>query len=117
MPAGVTLKLWFTGNWNTKTNNVINGSNNAANLQIYGLATTTITPTFQLDPGGTSTLYASIYAPAYAYSTVGNSDLYGSFSFKTLSGNGNTSWHYDDALATKGVVFDFTKASWVEDPR
>jgi len=36
---------------------------------------------------------------------------------KTLSGNGNTSWHYDEALASAGMATGYKRAMWVEDPR
>jgi len=114
---GVTVKIWFTGDWDMKAANITNLNNNAKYLQLYGLGTSSATPTFNMDSGNPGTVYMAIYAPGYIYSVSGNPDLAGAFTFKTLSGNGNTTWHYDEALSSVGVVYDFAKVSWVEDTR
>ena len=72
---------------------------------------------FDIGSGNPGFRYFSLDAPAYDFSVNGNPDFCGSFIVKTLSGNGNTTWHYDEALATVGLVTAYQRAMWVEDER
>ena len=116
--SGVTLKIWFEGNFSMKARDITNSNNNAANLQFYGIDPPAgQTRSFDIGSGNPGYRYFTLDAPAYDFSVNGNPDFVGSFIVKTLSGNGNTSWHYDEALASAGQATGYQRASWVEDPR
>jgi hypothetical protein len=113
---GVTVKMWFDGDIKMKASDFQNLNNNAANLQLYGVnpvapATQTITIN---SPGS---FYGAIYAPGASVKFVGNADIMGAIVASTVQGNGNTSVHYDEALAGAGIAIDYRRASWVEDDR
>lgn len=116
--AGVTLKIWFEGNFSMKASDINNANNRAANLQLYGIDPVAgQTRTFDISAGQPGYRYFVLDAPSYAFSVNGNPDFVGAFVVKTLSGNGNTTWHYDEALGSVGEVVGYQRASWVEDPR
>jgi hypothetical protein len=116
--AGVTLRIWFEGNFSMKSRDIQNLNNNAAYLQLYGVDPPAgQTRTFDLNSGTPQFSYFTLDAPGYDFVNNGNPDVVGAFVVKTLGGNGNTSWHYDEALATAGLVTDYKIATWVEDPR
>jgi hypothetical protein len=115
---GVTLKLWFEGNFSMKARDINNSNNNAANLQFYGIDPAAgVSRTFDLGSGNPGFRYFTLDAPGYDFSVNGNPDFCGAWIVKTVNGNGNTSWHYDEALASVGPVMEYKRASWVEDPR
>ena len=116
--AGVTLRIWFEGNFSMKSRDIDNLNNNAANLQLYGIDPPAgQSRTFDLNSGTPQFSYFTLDAPGYDFTNNGNPDVVGAFIVKTLGGNGNTSWHYDEALAGAGLVTDYKLVSWVEDPR
>ncbi len=115
--AGVTLKIWFEGNFSMKARNIDNLNFNAANLQLYGIDPVSGSRQFAVDSGTPQFTYFTLDAPAYDFVNNGNPDIVGAFIVKTLTGNGNTSWHYDEALASAGLVTGYKRVSWVEDPR
>ena len=115
--AGVTLKLYFSGDFQMKNRNINNANNNAANLQFYGVDPATGSRTFDINSGNPGNVYFSLNAPGYDMTVGGNPDFCGSWIAKTVNGNGNTSWHYDEALRGVGDVTDYTRATWVEDER
>jgi hypothetical protein len=116
--AGVTLRIWFEGNFSMKSRDINNLNNNAAYLQLYGVDPPAgQSRTFDLNSGTPQFSYFTLDAPGYDFVNNGNPDVVGAFVVKTLGGNGNTSWHYDEALAGAGIVTDYKLASWVEDPR
>ena len=115
---GVTVKIWFEGDFSMKARDIDNLNNNAANLQLYGIDPPAgQSRSFDIGSGNPGYVYFTLNAPGYDFSVNGNPDFVGSFTVKTLSGNGNTTWHYDEALGTAGIVTDYQRASWVEDPR
>ena len=117
---GVTLAIWFGGNFSMKTQKIVNGNNNAANLQLYG-----ITPpagesrTVSLTSSGSSPglLYFILDSPGYDVTVASNPDLAGAIVAKTIMATGGAMLHYDEALSTVGGPVDFERAMWVEDPR
>ena len=116
--AGVTLKIWFEGDFSMKARDINNANSRAANLQLYGIDPLQgQTRSFDVGSGNPGFRYFVLDAPAYDFSVVGNPDFVGAFVVKTLSGNGNTSWHYDEAVGSVGQVMSYERASWVEDPR
>jgi len=115
---GVTLKIWFEGNFTMKARDIDNLNNNAASLQFYGIDPPAgQSRSFDIGSGNPGYVYFILDAPAYDFSVNGNPDFVGAFTVKTLNGNGNTTWHYDEALASAGLVTSYQRASWVEDPR
>jgi len=118
VPAGATLKIWFEGNFSMKARDIDNHNNNAANLQLYGIDPPAgQTRSFSIGSGNPGYTYFTLDAPGYDFSVNGNPDFVGAYIVKTLSGNGNTSWHYDEALASAGMATGYKRAMWVEDPR
>ena len=116
--TGVTLKIWFEGNFTMKARDIDNLNNNAASLQFYGIDPPAgQSRSFDIGSGNPGYVYFILDAPAYDFSVNGNPDFVGAFTVKTLNGNGNTTWHYDEALASAGLVTSYQRASWVEDPR
>ncbi len=67
--------------------------------------------------GNPGVAYFTLNAPSYDFKSNGNVDVGGAVIARTIMGNGNTSWHYDETLATAGEVLDYQRASWIEDPR
>ena len=115
---GVTLKIWFEGDFSMKARDIQNLNYNSSNLQFYGIDPPAgQSRSFDIGSGNPGFRYFSLDAPAYDFSVNGNPDFCGSFIVKTLSGNGNTTWHYDEALATVGLVTAYQRAMWVEDER
>ncbi len=115
---GVTLKIWMEGNFKMKADQLNNLNLNAAYLQIYGIDPAAgSTPRIDIDPGSPGFRYVLFDAPSYDFYNNGNPDVCGAITAKTVSGNGNTTWHYDEALASVGQAYDYKRAMWVEDER
>jgi hypothetical protein len=115
---GVTLKIWFEGDFRMKARDINNLNNNSAYLQLYGVDPPAgESRSFDVGSGNPGYVYFSLDAPAYDFRVVGNPDFVGAFIMKSLGGNGNTTWHYDEALASAGQPTGYQRASWVEDPR
>jgi hypothetical protein len=53
--------------------------------------------------GGSSALYADVYAPSSHVSLVGTGDLYGRFVGKTVSATGKGGIHFDESLPMNGA--------------
>lgn len=113
------VKIYFAGNISVKGRDIDNQNyglpNGSGYLQFYGINPTAGTQTIDIaSPGDYA---ACIYAPAAIYKMNGNPDVMGSVVVGSFQGNGNTSVHYDEALAGFGDPIDFRRASWVEDER
>jgi hypothetical protein len=112
---GVQATIFLGGNMTVNASDLSNPSDDAANLQIYGVQPAngqnrTITLTMDSD------LYAAIYAPGHAFVASRDGDLFGSFTAKTLRLKGNNQVHYDESLAQRtAFVVDYQMASWIED--
>jgi hypothetical protein len=121
IPDHVHLQVYFDGNFQTKADNIVNGSGLAANLQFYGISPTdpTTVQTIDINSGGSSSVgFAAVfYAPSADLTVNGAPDIYGSVVAKTFHANGNIHWHYDRSLDTAGDVTDYRIASYVEDIR
>ena len=115
---GVTLRIWFAGNFSMKSRDIDNLNNNAAYLQLYGIDPPAgQTRSFTLASGTPQFSYFTLDAPGYDFYNNGNPDICGAYVVKTLGGNGNTTWHYDEALVGAGIPTDYKRAIWVEDER
>ena len=133
--AGITvnpkvhLKIYFEGNIDMKTNNIVNQSPSAlnpyaGNLQFYGISPArdangnpvTHKPSISA-PAPPQSLAATFYAPSADVHENGNPDFIGTMVCKSFYSNGNIAWHYDRALNDEGELLDFRIASYVEDTR
>ena len=116
---GVRAKMYFAGNVKFAGNGVVNTKNQPGDLQMYGLTPPSgTTRTFEL--GGNAVLSAAVYAPEYDVQ-INNGGVkgsaYGSFVGKTVKMTGVTDLHYDEALASGGLIADYKIVSWFEDTR
>jgi hypothetical protein len=121
IPDHVHLQVYFDGNFQTKADNIINGSGLAANLQFYAIspADPATVQTIDINSGGGSSVgFAAVfYAPSANLTVNGAPDIYGSVVSKNFYANGNIHWHYDRSLDTAGDATDYRIASYVEDIR
>jgi hypothetical protein len=114
---GVHAQIYFDGNINVKASSIVNESGIAGNLQFYGVSPIDPSISQSINIGSPGNFAATFYAPSADFTMTGNPDVTGAVVCKTFSGNGNTSWHYDRALATIGNAIDYRIASYVEDIR
>ncbi|MEO5721899.1 MAG: hypothetical protein ABIR71_10570 [Chthoniobacterales bacterium] len=91
-------------------------TSSAGHLMLYGISPTNgATQTIELHPPGD--MRAVIYAPSANVTLTGNPDILGAVVCKSFSGNGNTGFHFDNALTGVGIPIDYRVASYVEDIR
>ena len=76
-----------------------------------------VNQTITLGSGSPQTNYVVWYAPNADFSVNGNPDFVGAMVVKSMTGNGNNTFHYDTELATSGTPTDYRVASYVEDVR
>jgi hypothetical protein len=106
------------GDFSMKARDIDNQNNNPANLQIYGIDPPAgQSRSISIGSGSPGYRYITFDCPGYDFSVNGNPDFCGAIIAKSLSGNGNTTWHYDEALGSVGVPTDYKRAMWVEDER
>jgi hypothetical protein len=121
VPAYVHLKIYFTGNFQTKAVNIVNTSGYAGNLQFYAISPTdpNVQQTIDLNSGGGSNagFSATFYAPTANFTINGGPDIIGAVVCKNFYANGNVHWHYDRRLDTEGAAVDYRIVSYVEDIR
>ena len=116
---GVKARMYFAGNVKFAGNGVVNTNNQPGDLQMYGIKPPNGTSrTFEL--GGNAVLSAAVYAPEYDVQ-INNGGVkgsaYGSFVGKTVKMTGVTDLHYDEALASAGLIANYKIVSWFEDTR
>ncbi len=115
---GVSLKIWMAGNFSMKAMDIDNQNLNAAYLQIYGIDPPAgISRSISIGSGSPGYRYVLFDCPGYDFDNNGNPDFCGAIIAKTITGNGNTTWHYDEAVAFAGQPSDYKRAMWVEDER
>jgi len=121
VPAYVHLKVYFTGNFQTKAENIINTSGYCGNLQFYAISPTdpSVQQTININSGGGSNagFSALFYAPSANFTINGGPDITGAIVCKNFYANGNVHWHYDRRLDTEGAAVDYRIISYVEDTR
>jgi hypothetical protein len=123
--SNATVKLYVQGSIDIAGNGIVNQSNSAANLWIYGISPTDgSNPVLQI--AGNGSFIGVVDAPAYdtTYSGSGSNGGNNTYSFigaviaNTLTITGNGSIHYDEALnsllPSLGPV-TYSYASWFED--
>jgi hypothetical protein len=121
VPAHVHLRIYFTGNFQTKAENIINTSGYSGNLQFYAISPTdpSVQQTINLNSGGGANagFSAVFYAPSADFTINGGPDITGAVVCRNFYSNGNVHWHYDRRLDTEGAAVDYRIASYVEDIR
>lgn len=121
VPTHVKLKIYFTGNLQTKADKIINTSGYAGNLQFYAISPTdpNVQQTIDLNSGGGSNsgFAAVFYAPTANFTINGAPDIVGAIVCRNFYANGNIHWHYDRRLDTEGAAVDYRIVSYVEDIR
>jgi hypothetical protein len=115
--SGVHAMIFFDGNIDVKGRDINNETGLAGNLQFYGISPTdpTVSQSINIAPPGD--FVATFYAPSAGFHVNGNPDMTGAIVCKTYYGNGNTTFHYDRALANVGDAVDYRVISYVEDTR
>jgi hypothetical protein len=99
---GVKVKIYTEGDMTLSGNAVVNQSNVAASLQLFG-----VTPangaTKRVQIGGSSNFIGVLNAPAYDMKINGGGAFFGAFILRSMSMvGGNTAIHYDEALPRSG---------------
>jgi hypothetical protein len=121
VPAYVHLKVYFTGNFQTKAENIVNTSGYSGNLQFYAISPTdpSVQQTINLNSGGGSNsgFSAVFYAPSANFTINGAPDITGAVVCRNFYANGNVHWHYDRRLDSEGAAVDYRIVSYVEDIR
>lgn len=112
--SGSTLTIYTNGNIKASGDALVN-SNASSSLVIYG---TTASPSTQdITVGGNGQLYAAIYAPNGVVELKGGGSsgmVLGSVIGKSITMNGGTDFHYDEALATLSAGNPFGIVKWRE---
>jgi len=116
---GVNTKIYFAGNIDSGGNGILNMDSNPLHLQLFGIQPSgNDTPHVSL--GGNSQIMAALYAPNHDVTINGggsNGHFYGSVVGKTVTMNGVTNLHYDEAMGEGGLIDNYRIVSWFEDNR
>jgi len=117
---GVKATIYFDGNVNIEGNGIISASNQPGNLLLYGVQPAIEESAPYVKLGGNGAISAAIYAPGHDVTVKGGGsggEVLGSVVGKTVTMNGVTKLHYDEALGLAGPVNNYEIASWFEDTR
>ena len=90
---GASLKLYVAGKLTVSGSGVVNGTENAANLSILGLNSSTVA-TYS----GSSAFIGTVYMPYADFTFSGSAGASGSFTAKTVTISGGAGVHYDEGL-------------------
>jgi hypothetical protein len=116
---GVNATIYFDRNVDIAGNGLVNTNNQPGNLLLYGVQPTSgTTPYVRL--GGNGAITAAVYAPGHDVEIKGggtNGHVFGSVVGKTVTMNGVTNLHYDEALSSDGLINNYQIVSWFEDNR
>ena len=144
---GATVKVWFRGDLSAKGRDLVNNNvdgygattgvkmvnrnrqsasdplyiastntSRPGHMQFYGISPAAgVTQTISIAPP--DDVYATFYAPSADLKLTGNPDIFGAVVAKSFSGNGNTGFHFDKALAGVGTPTDYRIAHYIEDIR
>lgn len=119
LQPGVNAKIYFGGNVDVQGNGIINTNNQPLDLQLYGIQPTdNVSHTVVL--GGNAKISAALYAPNHDVSVNGAGNaghIYGSIVGKTVTMNGVSNLHYDEAMGAGGLINNYKIVSWFEDNR
>jgi type II secretory pathway pseudopilin PulG len=119
LQPGVSAKIYFAGNVSVSGKGILNTNNQPADLQLFGIQPAAgVSKSVSL--GGNAQMSAALYAPGHDVTINGGGSsghVYGSLVGKTMSMNGVTNLHYDEALSGTGAVANYKIVSWYEDNR
>jgi len=117
--TGSQLTVYTNGDISAFGNGIVNGTtagaNQASALVIYGTSAAPSTQSFSV--GGNGQLYAAIYAPQAIVEMKGGGSsgmVLGSIVAKSITMNGGTDFHYDEALGTVTSGNPFGIVKWRE---
>ncbi len=116
IPDNVHVVIYVDGNVKIAGNGIVNTAQRPANVILYGNHDSTQSQSITVD--GNGQFAGVIYAPSASATVKGggsNGDMFGSITANSISFNGTTSLHYDQALGDHGAVIDYRVASWHED--
>jgi hypothetical protein len=117
--SGVSATIYFAGNVDVSGKGIINTNNQPGDLMLYGIQPSgDLTPHVSLS--GNAQISAAVYAPGHDVSVVGGGSsghVFGSIVGKTVTMTGVTNLHYDEALASGGMINNYKIVSWFEDTR
>jgi hypothetical protein len=119
LQPGVEAKIYFAGNVNIAGNGMLNIKNQPLDLQLYGVQPA-INTSRQVALGGNGQIIAAVYAPGHDVTVNGGGSdghVFGSVVGKTVTMTGVTNLHYDEALASGGLINNYKIVSWFEDNR
>ncbi len=116
---GVSAKIYFSGNVNIAGNGMVNPNDQPSDLLLYGVQPTDgVTRSVNL--GGNGQITAAVYAPDYNVTVNGGGNsghVFGSVVGLSVTMTGVTNLHYDETLASAGLINNYKIVSWVEDTR
>jgi Tfp pilus assembly protein PilX len=104
---GASLKLYLNGTGTISGTGIVNATQQANNLAIYGLNTCAT-----LTYSGSSTFVGTVYAPYAAFTFSGSSGACGAFTANTATISGGAAIHCDEGLGKDGGLYVVT--SWNE---
>jgi hypothetical protein len=114
IPDGVQAKIYVEGQVRMNVGRLVNGSGQAANLQIYGIGDDPASGArgFEL---GIGELAAAIYVPTHHVTFTGDGHFSGAVAGASFTANDAVKIHYDEALGLNvGPVLRYAIASYVE---
>jgi hypothetical protein len=118
---GVNAKIYFRGNVDIAGKGLVNPSNQPESLLLYGVQPVNPGQVPQhVNLGGNGQITAAVYAPDYDVTVNGGGNtghVFGSVIGKSVVMTGVTNLHYDEALASSGMINNYEIVSWVEDTR
>jgi len=115
LDPGVRAKVYVQGNVSLDANCLVNSSNRAANLMIFGLPADVSGSSAREIRLGLGDLCAGIYAPTHNVRLVGNGHFQGAITSASFVTEGDAHVHFDEALALNvGPTIRFEVASWSE---
>lgn len=105
---GSTLKLYVSGTFNVAGGGILNGTQDASKLSVYGLNAETTDWKY----AGNSAFVGTVYAPNANLTFTGTSGASGAFTANNITFNGSAGVHYDENLA--GARKGYLVTSWNE---
>ena len=114
LDPGVSAKIYLEGNMSLPAGGLVNGSQRARNLQIYGLPADTSGGTREIRLA-LGEVCAAVYAPTHNVRLTGDGHFQGAITSANFVTEGAAHIHFDEGLAFNiGPMIRFQVASWVE---
>jgi len=115
--SGIHAKIYVQGQVRMNANRLVNGSNRAANMQIYGIGDDPASGPRGFEINGTN-LAAAIYMPTHHVILNGSGDFSGAIAGASFTATDAIKVHFDEALALNvGPVLRYAIASYIERPQ